>query len=486
MRGGRVVVVAVAIALVACACGGGDDASAPTTRADRSTTTEVGGSASQTTATAASTTATTAPIRGELAAFLDLAEDVDASLGAVATRINATFPEPPDGLHGDLLAVAESLEALRDALPGGLDTDVEAAAILVYSDLDARLAALAAMDPLGELALTDPDELRACFANGSPAAREFVEDVTRLRELAVAPPVADAAAGGDLLDLEVRLATVGALNGAPRCGGFRATEVLAVDWVDGEGDERDGRVVLPDGTQLAFDVDLVDGRWSVTTHIDADANRPTGLDLAPFVREVDALDAALDSATAVLGDLAAPSLDPVSIERFRTELERLDFDAVDDAMPAGLPAELEAAVVLVYSDLVSRYTAYDNGIHEGMFDHESGEVIDDVLATAAAADAALAGDLAAMEQLAAAVPSDGGAAPGSRDAASLAVRRSFVWLANGGCAQTGGYRAVEPIAVDWLDAPITDEPVRVDGTVEDITFSAELDGDEWIVAIHAC
>ena len=157
------------------------------------------------------------------------------------------------------------------------------------------------------------------------------------------------------------------------------------------------------------------------------------------------------------------------------------------AIPAGLRPRLLRAVMLVQSDLASRWYAF-GPVTEGLRGppaYERDRVLD-CLANGAPAAARFAADLAAARSLAASLPPIQAAAPGSRAAAEVAIRLEFIAKADGGCDSCGGYLATSPPQIVWRHIPNA-YGAPFDGTAGGIPFRASYRaGTGWSVFLNAC
>ena len=178
-------------------------------------------------------------------------------------------------------------------------------------------------------------------------------------------------------------------------------------------------------------------------------------------------------------------------------VEAADPDRAAKELPAGLPAKLLQAVLVVHSELVSRRAAL-NGIWEGGAE---------CFRNGAPAAARFPDDLAAARNLAAALASSEVAAPDSPAAAELAVRLREIDARNLGCGSCGGAiirrSSLLPqirwgAGVPWGMGPRGPRTNQYGGPVYDggrieypdrgyIQFNAEYtEGSGWKVELNAC
>ena len=162
-------------------------------------------------------------------------------------------------------------------------------------------------------------------------------------------------------------------------------------------------------------------------------------------------------------------------------------DAVAATIPAGMGPGLEPAVLLVYSDLVSRYWSLTD--HNCLQDdpYPRSELDPRCFAAGHVAADRFDADLAAARAAAAAAPPVVVAAPDSRGAAELAVRKEVIDLANSCAGGGGGYLATHPILVVWKAEPNAGGGPQWDGRVDDIPFRATYDATTgWKTELNAC
>jgi hypothetical protein len=188
-------------------------------------------------------------------------------------------------------------------------------------------------------------------------------------------------------------------------------------------------------------------------------------------------------------------------EGFRSDTVRLDratLDAVRDVrpetlaqrIPGGLDRDRMRAVLLVYSELVSRRAAMNRVVEyasESPLARDSDQVRDLLacLAHGSAAAADFGADLAAAKAVASHGPPVT-ARPNSRDAAEVAVRAGYIRLANNGCGDCGGRVLRDLTPLTWsTGAPKGAEPFE--GTVVGIRFRAWYRSAQgWAVDFRAC
>jgi hypothetical protein len=213
---------------------------------------------------------------------------------------------------------------------------------------------------------------------------------------------------------------------------------------------------------------------------------PAARSLAPFFAAVDEIDGRLDAAAAAvnagLGDQDAT-------------FDRSTIDLVDaagpgpaaDAIPAGLDPATQRAVLLVYSDLVSRFGALRGGdcLQVGTVPRDSLNA--DCFVRGHAAKVRMPDDVRAA-QAAAAASMIGSPDPGSSEAAEVLLRIEYINAANLGCGTMGGYSATDPLPVEWVSEPSGDPTLPpTDGQINGVRFRATFDESAgWNVELLAC
>lgn len=199
--------------------------------------------------------------------------------------------------------------------------------------------------------------------------------------------------------------------------------------------------------------------------------------LAPLFAAAQELDAEISAAAQVYNrgfNREAGTVSAASVEA----IQALDTTLVRALIPAGMEADLEAAVLAVYADLDSRIAALDGGIrYLDPVEGRPGAVGDAMgcLGIGSSSNARFDGDVAAAQAIAATYPPVVPASPESEVAGMLQARLAVVDLSNWGCDSCGGAVYDAPIAVDW------------DGrTVDGIRFDAVFDGTQWSIEVWAC
>ena len=216
--------------------------------------------------------------------------------------------------------------------------------------------------------------------------------------------------------------------------------------------------------------------------------------LVPFFAAVAETDRLLRAAADAVN--ASFGADTITVSQATIDaVERSAPTAVATAIPAGLQPAVEPAVLLVYSDLVSRYAALSclprrtiprSELNPGCFTQGHAAAI------------RLTADVDKARTLAAASPPVVAPAADSRAVAELLLRIAFIDKANLGCANTGGFLAIDAIRIDWNaepppapDIPPTEGHIgpcavlAVD--VCGIPFRATYNtGTGWTVSVEAC
>jgi hypothetical protein len=221
---------------------------------------------------------------------------------------------------------------------------------------------------------------------------------------------------------------------------------------------------------------------STTTHAPSAAD-----DLAAYFAAAQRTSDALAAAARKINGGVAPD---------RLSFDQATVDAVAAAdptpaaalIPAGLPPELLRAVLVVQSELVSRFAAM-RFVYVGTYPTHQPEADQalECLANGAHPAARFATDLATAHSKAAALPPVTPVPPDSRAAAELAIRLADIGLRNHGCMNCGGFVVTEPAPIVWSPQPsfLGDRPW--DGTIGGVRFRATYTaGSGWNVELNAC
>ncbi|MDY7102283.1 MAG: hypothetical protein S0880_13945 [Actinomycetota bacterium] len=221
-----------------------------------------------------------------------------------------------------------------------------------------------------------------------------------------------------------------------------------------------------------------------TPSVPATTVAPTGPtaaeQLEPFFAGAAAVDAELRAAARAI-NASGPPWD-VATEEAANHVRAADVDAVAATLPAGMPDDLMAAAILVYSDLASRRAAMQDFANAGEISFDRDPL--SALANGHAAAERFADDLAAAEALAASTPAFDLPGPGSQATAELLLTIDYVNLANRGCDSRGGGVITELPPIEWT----SDTGGLIGGPgIEAIEFVAEPHaGGQWTTYIVAC
>ena len=152
-------------------------------------------------------------------------------------------------------------------------------------------------------------------------------------------------------------------------------------------------------------------------------------------------------------------------------LKTADPSAIAKTIPAGLPPALERAVLVVFSELDSRYmsmSAWGTGTESS-----ADLTLQHCFVHGAPAAARFATDLASAHAIASTMLPVTPAAPDSRTAAELQLQLDVIYENNAGCAATGGFIVSQLAPVVWRVIPTGMGPA--DGTVAGMQFQASYD-----------
>lgn len=193
--------------------------------------------------------------------------------------------------------------------------------------------------------------------------------------------------------------------------------------------------------------------------------------LAGFFAAAEALDADIRAAADVFNagfDPAAGTLAP----GVAPVVEALDAVPLGLLIPAGLSADLETAVLAVFTDLDGRISALAGGVRG--VDYPDLEFVMNCLTGGGPAATRFPDDLARAREMAGLEPPPT-AAPDSPEGGILAVRLAAIHSMNWGCDSCGGLAYDAPIAVDWEGR-----------TVAGVEFEAAYEEGAWQILIYAC
>ena len=218
----------------------------------------------------------------------------------------------------------------------------------------------------------------------------------------------------------------------------------------------------------------------------APADSSTGDALAPFFAAADTADAAVAAAAAAVNESYAG--DTVTFTRATADLvDQARPSAVAAAIPAGLDPDVERAVLLVYSDLESRFAALhgDSCVQVGTFTRA--ELDPHCFAEGHAAAVAMPADVATARAAASSASAFIDADAHSRQAAEVALRVGYIDGNNEGCGSHGGFRATDPIDIVWNGDPsAVNGAAAGDGVTNGVRFTASWTGEAWSVQYLAC
>ena len=261
-----------------------------------------------------------------------------------------------------------------------------------------------------------------------------------------------------------------------------------------------GVVVTGCGGGSASSPSTVTSRPSTSTTLTTESTTTTtgpsaANDLAAYFGAASAVDEELKAAAAAAnGDIGTNQItvSPTTIDA----INAADPSAAATKIPPGLPLDVLQRVILVQSDLYSRFYAF-RGFVMAVAQPGQTEVVPvsderatytlDCLKNGSTPARSFAADLAAARASAAQVPPVPATDPGSRAAAEVAVRLQYVKLANSGCMNCGGARFTT-LKVTWHPIDQRAEGGDLwDGDVDTIPFSAHYTaGSGWAAQIDAC
>ena len=207
-------------------------------------------------------------------------------------------------------------------------------------------------------------------------------------------------------------------------------------------------------------------------------------DLAAFVAAARAADIRLRNAAVLVNGAVRPTTLVVDA-RTAQAVQASKPSAVQAAIPAGMPPRLVRAVLLAFSDLVSRHQAMRSFLYVGTYPRDP--VYDDTtrcLANGPPAKARFPADLAAVVTLARSTPPLQHVAATSQASAELAVRLEHLRVANAGCDSCGGDVETKLITLVWNPAALG--ATTRTGTIGSIDFTATFATGGWTVHLNAC
>ena len=233
------------------------------------------------------------------------------------------------------------------------------------------------------------------------------------------------------------------------------------------------------------------------TTVSSSPQGPSGADdLVAFFAAVEVTDRDLRAAAdAVNGSIG---VDTVTFEQSTIDaIDRAEPTAAAAAIPAGLEPAVEQAVLLVYSDLMSRFASLRTGSCMFLGTRPRSDLDPSCFSQGHAAAERMSGDVDAAHAAAEDSPPAVVPAPDSRAAVEVRLRIGLIDGANRGCDSGGGFIATEPIPVRWYANPSTNpdtpEIPPLDGEVGGIEVGAGVGfwatyapGTGWTVEFNAC
>jgi len=217
-------------------------------------------------------------------------------------------------------------------------------------------------------------------------------------------------------------------------------------------------------------------------------------DLVAFFDAVETADRNLKvAADAVNGSIG---IDTITVEQSTIDaVDRAEPAAVAAAIPAGLQPAVERAVLLVYSDLVSRFAALRQSSCLVGGTRPRSELDPLCFSQGHAAAKRMPGDVDAARATAGASPRVVVPAPDTRAAAEVRIRVALIDGTNRGCDSGGGFIATEPISIRWYANPSvnpdTPEIPPLDGEVSGAGggvgfWATYAPRTGWTVQLNAC
>jgi hypothetical protein len=210
-------------------------------------------------------------------------------------------------------------------------------------------------------------------------------------------------------------------------------------------------------------------------------------DLAAYFRAAARMDGRLRAAAVLINrDIGSGTADfgPDTV----AAVKAADPTSAGRLIPAGLTGGLLHTVILVQSDLASRWYAFRPVVEPPTgVPSQDRERLHDCLANGAPAAARFASDLAAARRIAAASPPARRVAPASHAAAKVPLQLALVAIANGGCESCGGHLALTMPRIRWHRHVAAEGLPPFDGTIGRIFFYAHYAGGTgWHVRLNAC
>jgi hypothetical protein len=212
--------------------------------------------------------------------------------------------------------------------------------------------------------------------------------------------------------------------------------------------------------------------------------------LGPFLSAAAGTDRRLTEAAAAING-SGPPWTAIS-EDVARKVHAASTESLGRTIPAGVPHDLLQSVVLVLSDLESRWHAMSTFENAGpVFPdtsnaaHRTNKLLLAELAGGHAAAARFDRDLAAARALAAATPPIASVPKQSRLTAEVMLLAQYAHMVNAGCDARGGVVLTKLPVITWGPVPHADQ---ADGTIGpyETEFSAKLTAGTWQVYLLVC
>lgn len=171
-------------------------------------------------------------------------------------------------------------------------------------------------------------------------------------------------------------------------------------------------------------------------------------------------------------------------------IKAIDPETLVKTMPAGMSAQLQHQMYLLFSELAARRYAFTPILEQEVGtaiprDSDAARHIMEGLSRGSSPAGRFPHDLAATRTLAQSEPPVPVAAPDSRASAEVAVHAAYIVGRNNGCGASGGWVQTTEVPLVWKQG--TNGVGRTDGTIGDVQFRADYQpGQGWQVALNAC
>lgn len=209
------------------------------------------------------------------------------------------------------------------------------------------------------------------------------------------------------------------------------------------------------------------------------APTPSALDsLEPFFEAAEELDSLIAAAAKVFNagfDEDAGTVSQESIDA----IGALSTETLAATIPAGMPEDLDTAVLAVYTDLESRIASLDGGVrYLDPVEARPDQVEWALLCLGYGSDSKdrYETDLETAKTLASTYPPVTPAAPDSVEAGMLTLKLVVIGSFNWGCDSCGGAIWDGSLPIDWEGRTVADG----------VGFEATFNGTEWEVLVYAC